>query len=368
MSWSIPLFRIFGTQLRMHITFPLLVAFFAYLGYEEAGQSGALIGIVFVLLLFVCVILHEFGHAFAARAFGIRTPTITMLPIGGLARLERMPRDPFQELIIALAGPLVNVVIAVIMFFTIRIDMASLEEFTTRIPANFNDLLVYIWIVNISMVIFNMIPAFPMDGGRVLRAMLATVMKHSKATAIAAALGQTLAMVGGFLALNANHINPIFIVICIFIFMAAGQEANASRVFEITEGTIAADAMMTRFRTLLPTDTLGQAADTLLEGSQTDFPVMNGEQKLQGILTRANLIRGLRKHGPNGPISLVLVDCGEPIQAKTDLQHALRILRMRKCPTIPVVETEGGPIIGLLTQDNLGELIMVRSALKERVK
>src|SRR6478736_1779218 len=168
MSWSLPIFRIAGIQLRIHITFLLLIGWLAVGYYAQGGSAMALGRILFVLLLFLCVVLHEFGHAIAAKNFGINTPDITLLPIGGVARLERMPDEPRQELIIALAGPLVNVVIALALFVFVGWRGFSLEH-----AASGADLLVQLLAINVILVLFNLLPAFPMDGGRVLRALLA---------------------------------------------------------------------------------------------------------------------------------------------------------------------------------------------------
>src|SRR6266480_1224795 len=169
MGWSLPIFRVAGIQLRIHITFLLLIAWLAFGYYAQGGSAAAASRVIFVLLLFLCVVLHEFGHAFAAKAFGINTPDITLLPIGGVARLERMPEEPKQELVIAIAGPLVNVIIAVCLFVVIgsRANVA---------PATVvgGDLLIDLFKINVWLVLFNLLPAFPMDGGRVLRALLAS--------------------------------------------------------------------------------------------------------------------------------------------------------------------------------------------------
>src|SRR5947199_7334358 len=192
MGWSLPIFRVAGIQLRIHITFLLLIAWLAFSYYAQSGSAAAASRVIFVLLLFLCVVLHEFGHAFAAKAFGINTPDITLLPIGGVARLERMPEKPTQELVIALAGPMVNVVIALGLFV-----VGGSQAFLNPSPPGGGGLIANLMTLNILLLLFNLLPAFPMDGGRVLRALLATRLSYARATQVAASIGQGFAFVFG---------------------------------------------------------------------------------------------------------------------------------------------------------------------------
>src|SRR5438045_1476127 len=186
MSWSIPIVRIAGIQLRIHVTFLLLIAWVA-LGSASAAA--------FALLLFLCVVLHEFGHAFAAKAYGINTPDITLLPIGGVARLERMPEEPKQELIIAIAGPMVNVIIAACLYMVI----GARGHVAPARAVQSGDLLISLFQINVWLLLFNLLPAFPMDGGRVLRALLATRLSYARATIIASNVGQGCPLVFAFI-------------------------------------------------------------------------------------------------------------------------------------------------------------------------
>src|SRR5881275_368299 len=214
MRWSLPIFRIAGIQLRIHITFWLLIGWLAVGYYAQGGSAMGLGRLLFVLLLFLCVVLHEFGHAIAAKNFGINTPDITLLPIGGVARLERMPDEPRQELIIALAGPLVNVVIALAFFAVV-----GWRGLAAQATIGGSDLLAQLLVINVVLVLFNLLPAFPMDGGRVLRALLATRLSYARATQIAANIGQGCAFIFGFLGLFGN--NPLLIFIALFVYMGA---------------------------------------------------------------------------------------------------------------------------------------------------
>ena len=224
MRSSLKVASIFGIEVRIHLTFLLFLVWIWFSYYQIAGFAGAIQGVLFILALFACVLLHEFGHAFAARGFGIETPDITLLPIGGVARLSRIPEKPWQELVVAIAGPLVNVVIAAALISVIH-GSAALEQLE-YLESPRIELLAKLASVNVMLVLFNLIPAFPMDGGRVLRALLAMAMPYAQATQIAAWIGQGLAVVFGIFGLFGN---PLLIFIAFFIFVGAQQEAAMAR-------------------------------------------------------------------------------------------------------------------------------------------
>jgi len=224
MRFSIKVASVFGTEVRIHVYFLLLLAWYWFRGYQIAGLPGAIQAVLFILALFACVLLHEFGHAFAARAFGIRTPDITLWPFGGLARLNRIPDTPWQEIVVALAGPLVNVVIAAALFFLIQ-GSAGLQEIE-HLESPRIAFLAKLLIINVWLVLFNLIPAFPMDGGRVLRALLAMAMPYTTATLIAARIGQGIAILFGIFGFFSD---PILILIAYIIFVGAQQEAAMAR-------------------------------------------------------------------------------------------------------------------------------------------
>src|SRR5262249_17015606 len=242
MSWSLPILRVAGIQLRTHITFLLLIAWLAFGYYAQGGSAVAASRVILVLLLFLCVVLHEFGHAFAAKAFGINTPDITLLPIGGVARLERMPEEPVQELIIAVAGPLVNVVIALGLFVA-----GGSQALLNPSSVEGGGLVAQLLTINIMLVLFNLLPAFPMDGGRVLRALLATRMSYARATQVAANVGQGFAFVFGFIGLLWN---PFLLFIALFVYIGASQEAALAQWREWPVGFPAPGASGPAFRRL----------------------------------------------------------------------------------------------------------------------
>src|SRR6266536_405273 len=358
MSWSLPIFRIAGIQLRIHITFLLLIAWLAFGYYAQGGSAVALSRVIFVLLLFLCVVLHEFGHAFAAKAFGINTPDITLLPIGGVARLERMPEEPVQELIIAVAGPLVNVVIALGLFV-----VGGAQGLLNRSTVEGGGLIAQLLTINIMLVLFNLLPAFPMDGGRVLRALLATRMSYARATQVAATVGQGFAFIFGFLGLFGP--NPFLLFIALFVYIGASQEAALAQMKDVSRRFPVSSAMVREFRTLSENATLEEAVDALLATSQHDFPVVDETGSVTGLLTRNDLIAALRKNDPDLRVGDVMRRDIPTVTTGTRFEDAFRIMQECNCPAVPVLDRMKR-LVGLLTPENVTELMMVQSAMPQR--
>jgi Zn-dependent protease/CBS domain-containing protein len=362
MGWSFRVARFGQTEVRIHVTFLLLLAFFAFTGHARGGTAGALVSLAFILALFLCVLLHEFGHALAAARYGIKTPDITLLPIGGVARLQRMPDQPVQELVVALAGPLVNVVIAAGLF------LGGLGRWTgwrgmADVDNPYADFLGTLMTVNIWLVVFNLIPAFPMDGGRVLRALLATRLNYARATRIAATVGQVLAF--GFAAYALVNRNPMLILIAVFIYFGAAQEAAAAQMRDFARGVAVSDAMVTDFRTLGAADTLEDAVEALLRTSQHDFPVVDDAGGVQGILTRTDMIRALREGGPSVPVASVMQRDVPSVPLGTSFERAFRIMNEHGLPAV-LVRDRLGRLVGVITPENVGEMMMVQAALGDR--
>ncbi|MBX7207332.1 MAG: site-2 protease family protein [Verrucomicrobiaceae bacterium] len=364
MKWSFRIATIAGTEVRIHATFFLLLLFVAMQSMGNGhGLSGAIEGVVLVLAMFTCVLLHEFGHVLSARLYGIHTPDITLLPIGGVARLERMPRKPAHELVVAICGPLVNVAIAGAIAFFLGVSARFDPEFKFGDGAQFWAQLVQ-W--NMMMVMFNMVPAFPMDGGRVLRAFLAMMMDYGKATRLAATIGQGIAMLVFIGMLLSGSFNPFMMLIAIFIFIAAGQEAAMVTQQEATRDLLVRDAMLTDFRALRSTDVLRDAVDHLLAGAQHDFPMLDDRGSMVGMLSRTSLISALAEHGPGCPAERVIDRCDDVLAPAQPLAEALERLTASPCPALPVVDPLSGRLIGLLTAENIAEVLMVRAALARR--
>jgi stage IV sporulation protein FB len=357
MGWSFPIAKVFGIEVRVHVTFFLLLAWIGYAYYSIGGTDAAIQGVVFILAIFGCVLLHEFGHALAARIYGIQTPDITLLPIGGVARMQRIPDQPIQEIVVALAGPAVNVVIAGVLFAVVgRID--DLSEIAEFVSPNLG-LLPKLAVVNVWLVLFNMLPAFPMDGGRVLRAALAMFMNYSAATQVAASIGQALALGLGILGLLGN---PMLIFIAIFVYLAATQESHRVQMKSLAQGLHVRDAMVTKFYSLAEHDTLQRAIDALLRTSQHEFPVVKTDGTILGIITRDDMLAAYRDRGSECPVTEVMQTNVPKVSDSTPLEKALQQMQECACPALAAVDRQGR-LVGLMTLENLGELLMVQAVL-----
>ena len=354
MGWSLTIGRIAGIRVELHFTFLLFIGWIAISRGLLTGQPGqAIIAVVTLLLVFACVLLHELGHALAARRYGIPTRDITLLPIGGVARLARMPDKPSQEIVVAIAGPLVNVVLATVLAVFVRPMGRSVEDLlaTGGIPET-------LLVVNVVMILFNMIPAFPMDGGRVLRALLAMRMGYSRATSVAARVGQGIAILFGMAGLFSSNVMLMFIAL--FVFVAASEERSHVQTRSTIHGLVRS-AMVTDFHALNVRDPLQRAVDYLMAGSQQDFPVVDGANPV-GVLTRSELVSALGRRGSDVPVGDVVRRDSEYAAEDEPLDMALQRMRETGRLTLPVLRA--GSLVGLLTLDNIGDLLLVREALR----
>jgi Zn-dependent protease/CBS domain-containing protein len=358
MRWSLRIGRLAGIDVHIHATFLILLAWVGWVHWQQFGTEQAVVaGIGFILLLFACVVLHELGHALMARRFGIPTRDITLLPIGGVARLERMPDDPRQELWVALAGPAVNVLIAAGLFVWLLVTQ-SLEPLA-RLGVVSGPLAERLLAVNLFLVGFNLLPAFPMDGGRVLRAVLALRLGHLRGTRIAASIGQGMALLFGLVGLATN---PFLLFIAFFVWIGAAQEAQATQMRSALRGVPVRQAMLTDYRALAPEDGLEAAVEAILAGSQQDFPVVS-DGAVVGILTRGRLLAALGAGRRDERVGDVMETDFAALDDHDLLMQASEALQRCRCTTLPVVRS--GRLVGLLTTENLGEFLMIREALEK---
>lgn len=351
---SFRLGRLAGIDIFVHPTFALLLAWVAMSsGLQGRTLSAAAEGVALMLALFACIVLHELGHALMARRFGITTKDITLLPIGGMAQLERMPDRPAQEFLVALAGPAVTLVLAVTLAAWLRLsgDWRPLDAISMTRGAFVEQVMA----ANVALLFFNLLPAFPMDGGRVLRAIFATRTDYVSATVRAASIGQGIAFL---LALVGLFSNPFLVIVALFIWMAAGEEAAAVQRKSSLAGVAVRSAMMTRFQTLTPASTVGEAVELLLSDSQQDFPVLQ-RGALVGMLTRQRLIGALASHGREAAVGPLIEEC-PTATSEEPLEPVLTRLHGTNSRTVAVVDD--GRLVGMLTLDNVGELLMVRAA------
>lgn len=359
MKGTFKLGRIAGIDVSMHWTFLLLVIWFVYFHFSQGGAEGAVRGLLLLMALFGCVVLHELGHALTARRYGVKTRDITLLPIGGVARLERIPEDPHQELMIAIAGPIVNFVIGGVLAIVIfTIGALSSWEKVVSITGPFLQQLLWF---NLIIGGFNLIPAFPMDGGRILRSFLARRTDYVTATQSAAVVGQICAIIFGILGLLMLHVFLVFIAL--FVYLGAQDEAHSVQIRSVVAGVPVSAAMMTRFQKLMEWQTLGEAADEVVAGAQHDFPVFDNAG-LVGVLYRSDLFAMLAERGRDVVVGEAMrrefptVDDGEMLE--TVFNH----MKQNELSTLPVMRN--GDLIGLITLENVGEWVLIQSAIRRK--
>jgi len=356
MSWSWKIGRIAGIPIYVHWTFLILIGWLVIQHAREGHTVAATVqGVGFVLSIFACVVLHELGHAMAARRYGVPTADITLLPIGGVARLQRIPEKPAEELVVAIAGPLVNLAIVLVLYVLGVRPTVDVTDAQHLVRASFLPKLME---VNLFLFLFNLLPAFPMDGGRILRALLALRLPYAKATRLAASIGQFMAIGFGLLGLTGG--NPMLLLIALFVWIGAEGEAVQVEERLALKNVAVRDAMLTEFHTLSPHDTLGHAADLLVSGTQHDFPVRDNGH-IAGLLTRADLMNGLSQGGRDARVADFVSTTVSTVEADSSLVPAVAQLREGGAPCLQVVER--GQTVGLLTLENIGEYLMIRTAL-----
>lgn len=357
MLWSFPVGRFGGTTVRIHVTFLLLLAWIWLDSYFAHGLSAASRTLVFVVAVFGCVVAHEFGHVLVARVFGIGTPDITLYPFGGIARLNTMPQEPVREFLIAIAGPAVNVVIAaaLLLFAGGALSFADVAA----LPDEATSLATKLATTNIVLAVFNLIPAFPMDGGRLLRAVLATRLSFERATRIAATTGHFIALAFAIIGLFTN---PMLIVIAIFIYFAATAEMQATAVRAFSVDMPVTRAMITEFATLPSRASVADAVEILLRTSQRVIPAVDDGGKVVGGIEIANVLHAL--HEPEGRRQSVgdFMTGDIPTLPQTaKLDEAFRLLQEKMAPAVAVVDG-ASRVIGLVTLETMGEMLMLHEA------
>lgn len=369
------LFRVWGIDVQVHWSFLLILAYGAFI---YSGQSnplaGAIYGIVVILLLFVCVLLHEFGHALVAKYFKVNVPTITLLPIGGVAQLERMPRQPFQEFLIAIAGPAVNFVLTLLLLpvalLVVGMGMGSgsasslLAYAQSRMMTpSLDGLLVYLALTNFALGLFNLIPAFPMDGGRVLRSLLAMAMPYVRATRIAVMVGRLMAVLLAFVGLGGNI---MLLLIAFFVYIGGRGELEAVESRYVLKDIKAGDALNREARQVYTSESIDKAVDLIMTTYQADFPVFDLGSNFVGVLTRPLLVSVLRTQGREGRIVDVMIPAEQIPVVGPEMTLADVWDQMMENRSRVVAVKEQGRFLGLLTLDDISELIQVVGATKER--
>jgi Zn-dependent protease/predicted transcriptional regulator len=291
MKYSYQVGKLFGVPIRVHVTFLLLLLFVGLFAQQLVGISSGTFAMLMIALIFACVVLHEIGHSLVARHFGVRVNSIILLPIGGVSQMEDLPDDPTEEILIGLAGPAVSVFLALCFLVMSRIVAPATptpQQITFFSPNIFQNL----FLINLMLAIFNLLPVFPMDGGRVVRGLLALRVSKLKATRIAVSIGQFFAIVLFFFGLLYN----IWLaLIALFIYMGATGEERATEMKVFLHDVPVSRAMLTDFEKISPDDTLAHVVDRMCHAAQDDFPVV-AEDKTVGLLSKGLIYRALRDH------------------------------------------------------------------------
>ena len=357
---SIAVVTLFGVPIRFHFTFVLMLIFLLFIGIgdKQSGSSTA----IYIAALFASVLLHELGHTIVARHYGIRTTEIVMFPIGGVSRPERQPK-PSEELPISLAGPLVNLLIAaaIIGWMTVQHGWVALETLREPTDANLAERVAF---GNLALFLFNLLPAYPMDGGRILRSLLAHYRPVEEATRIAAGAGQGLAILIGLAGLLWGNFMLMFVAL--FVYLGAFQEGVAAKGRVFTSGFPVSAAMITDFRTLTHGQTIRDAGNLLLSTSQHDFPVVHGESVI-GLLTRSALVEAMLTHGPDAYVSGAMAREFRRLAPEMPLSDALA--QLSGPGACALVMDDSDRLTGMLTSEHLSEFILLRqvSAAQEKL-
>jgi len=374
MNNAIKLFNIRGIDVKMHITFPLILLWGAlsFGVFRDGGWEGAIYGVVVISLVFAIVVLHEMGHSFAALHYNVPVSQIVLLPIGGIAQLEEIPEEPRKELVIAIAGPLVNLILAIILVIIAplagqSIIPANLLRFTAELgKLTFPSIFSYIFTTNLFIGLFNLIPAFPMDGGRILRALLATRMPHGKATTAAVIIGQILSWgfgLAGFLTGNF-----FLIILAFFIYTGAGQEGKLVHIKNVLGDLRVDNAYSRGVRSINLNEPLETALNYTLNSFQSSYPICD-EGKLAGMLPYATLVSSLEKQDLQTPIREVMVTNIKPVSPQESLIDVQLRMTSERINTLPVVDND--VFQGMITSQDLNEAYRLTLALgkdKPRIK
>lgn len=360
MKGVLKLGKVSGIGIEVHWTFTLLLLWVAFLEVQRGGNTTSiLVNMALVIVLFFCVVLHELGHALTAKRFGIKTKQITLLPIGGVASLEKIPEKPAQELLVALAGPAVNVLIAFILLLFIPIqsylglDVEAVDKLVNAPDAQ--TFLFFLFIANLMLVVFNMIPAFPMDGGRVFRALLSFQLGRVKATEIAAGLGQILAVLFFVLGLM---LNPFLILIALFIFFGAYGENQMVKQGALLKGHLVEEAMLTNITILAPSTSVEEVIAIILKGTEKHFLVAE-ENEILGTVDHKVILKYAKES--QRPVSEIMKKEVQQVESSTEIMSAFEKLAKVKNGLLAV--TKNKELVGAIDRTNIGEFILLQTNL-----
>ena len=360
MNWSFRIAQVFGIDIKIHITFFLILILGAFQWGGPAGLTGAVFGVLLMLLLFTCVTLHELGHSVVALRFGIPVREIILLPLGGVAVIGRNPDKPLHELLIAIAGPLVNVIIAIILLlisgFAVGLNVLDGRGLLSglQMTPSLSTLLVWLISANLSLVIFNLIPAFPLDGGRVLRALLAMGLGYPRATAIASGIGQIAAVILGLVGVLSG--NFILVLVAIFIFTGAGQEGSEAQARTVLDTLRVRDAYNRHAISLEIGDRMSKVVGHILTSYQPDFAVTQGD-RLLGIITREDVLHALNTEANDLYATQIMRREFVRVNADQSLHEVRDIMDEKGARTVAVYDNE--QFLGLVSLEDIAEAFTV---------
>ena len=352
MKWSFKIGSIFGIPLNLHITFVLLLILVYFVGGSVIG-AGGLQGVVFVALVFASVVFHELSHSIVAKHYGIKVEDITLLPIGGVARMADTPEKPIQEIVIAAAGPAASLFLAFLLWFIADIFGSGVTITDMSVQGG---LLAELTAVNFILAVFNLLPAFPMDGGRILRGFMGLYLSPYQATRIAVGIGQAFAIAMFFLGILSG--NFFMILIALFVYLGAETEERQMGIMVALGGSKAEDAMISELHVLKPDQTVADAAIRFCRGFQSDFPVMD-ERRLIGLVTREAIVDTLHQKGPGTLVSEVMIRDFPVANEKTPLTEVLRKMQSTNSKAVPILNH--GELKGLITLEQIGRYNMICS-------
>lgn len=359
MRWSIPFLRLFGIPVRIHLTFFLLLSLVYYIHQKDNTPIAGWTAVLMVCALFLCVLAHELGHSLMARYFGTKTRGIVLLPIGGVALLEQIPKDPIKEIIVAIAGPLVSILLVGLFFGISLILGVELQYDITHLSAS--TFLGTLILVNIWIICLNFLPAFPMDGGRIFRGILSMLLGPATGTVIAVRCGQFLAI--GFVVLGLYKTElSMLMIIGVFIFIGAGQEGRITQIRLSLTGTVVSQAMQRTFQTVTPAHSLAEALNRMVEHGQNDLPVIQ-DQDFIGIATEEAVLSGIRALGPDGLVSMIGLTRFPTVAPMSDLEKLSTQLMRLGGKTIPVLDQ--GVLVGLISWEQVSRFARLQAYLKK---
>lgn len=367
MGWSFKIARVSGIDIKVHATFFLILIFGAL---QWAGSvpgnplAGALFGVSLMILLFTCVTLHELGHSIVAQLFNIPVREIVLLPLGGVALIAKSPEKPWHELLIAAAGPAVNVLIAALLFLVtggigVNLDVNALLA-TLREPS-LTTMLIWLLFANISLVVFNLIPAFPLDGGRILRAVLAMGLGNARATRIASTIGQISAVLLGILGIANGQL--LLTLIALFIFFGAGQERGLTEARTVLNTLRVGDAYNKHALSLQIGDRVSTVVEYILTSYQPDFAVMQGSHII-GVITRNDVLRTLATDSADRYVTEIMQREFLRVEAHRSLDEVREILMESGAQLAAVFD--GSRYLGLISLDDISEAFTVLTFVRRQ--